>query len=92
MTIENDIRIGTTQAKNQDWANLGYYEQQNKQLTQPSENGKRILFIRDSITESIRDQIFLDLELEKSRQRRKNRDTPLTLGFGIHYEKSNLKY
>ena len=51
MTLENDIRIGTTQAKNQDWANLGYYEQQNKQLTQPSENGKRIVFIGDSITE-----------------------------------------
>ena len=51
MTIENDIRIGTTQAKNEDWANLGYYEQQNKQLTQPSENGKRIVFIGDSITE-----------------------------------------
>ena len=51
MTLENDIRIGTTQAKNQDWANLGYYEQQNKQLTKPSENGKRIVFIGDSITE-----------------------------------------
>ena len=51
MTLENDIRIDTTQAKNQDWANLGYYEQQNKQLTKPSENGKRIVFIGDSITE-----------------------------------------
>ena len=51
MTLENDIRIGTTQAKNQDWANLGYYEQQNKQLTKPSEDGKRIVFIGDSITE-----------------------------------------
>ena len=51
MTLENDIRIGTTQAKNQDWANLGYYEQQNKQFTKPSENGKRIVFIGDSITE-----------------------------------------
>jgi len=51
VTLENDIRIGTTQAKNQDWANLGYYEQQNKQLTKPSENGKRIVFIGDSITE-----------------------------------------
>jgi len=51
VTLENDIRIGTTQAKNQDWANLGYYEQKNKQLTKPSENGKRIVFIGDSITE-----------------------------------------
>jgi len=51
VTLENDIRIDTTQAKNQDWANLGYYEQQNKQLTKPSENGKRIVFIGDSITE-----------------------------------------
>mgnify|MGYP000414983738 FL=1 len=51
MTLENDIRIDTTQAKNQDWANLGYYEQQNKQFTKPSENGKRIVFIGDSITE-----------------------------------------
>jgi len=51
VTLENDIRIGTTQAKNQDWANLGYYEEQNKQFNKASENGKRIVFIGDSITE-----------------------------------------
>ena len=49
--MENDIRIVTTQAENCDWANLGYYEERNRELGLPDENEKRIVFMGDSITE-----------------------------------------
>ena len=49
--MENDIRIATTQAENSDWANLGYYEERNRELGLPEENEKRIVFMGDSITE-----------------------------------------
>jgi len=49
--LENDIRIITTQAENSDWANLGYYEERNRELGLPDENEKRIVFMGDSITE-----------------------------------------
>ena len=49
--MENDIRIVTTQAENSDWANLGYYEERNRELGLPEENEKRIVFMGDSITE-----------------------------------------
>ena len=49
--MENDIRIATTQAENSDWANLGYYEERNRELGLPDENEKRIVFMGDSITE-----------------------------------------
>ena len=49
--MENDIRIVTTQAENSDWANLGYYEERNRELDLPDENEKRIVFMGDSITE-----------------------------------------
>ena len=49
--MENDIRIATTQAENSDWANLGYYEERNRELDLPEENEKRIVFMGDSITE-----------------------------------------
>ena len=49
--MENDIRIVTTQAENSDWANLGYYEERNRELGLPDENEKRIVFMGDSITE-----------------------------------------
>jgi len=49
--LENDIRIVTTQAENSDWANLGYYEERNRELGLPDENEKRIVFMGDSITE-----------------------------------------
>ena len=51
VTLENDIRIATTQAENSDWANLGYYEKRNRELGLPDENEKRIVFMGDSITE-----------------------------------------
>ena len=47
----NDIRIATTQAENSDWANLGYYEERNRELGLLDENEKRIVFMGDSITE-----------------------------------------
>ena len=43
--------IATTQAENSDWANLGYYEERNRELGLPDENEKRIVFMGDSITE-----------------------------------------
>jgi len=49
--LGNDIRIATTQAENSDWANLGYYEERNRELGLPDENEKRIVFMGDSITE-----------------------------------------
>ena len=49
--MENDIRIVTTQAENSDWANLGYYEERNRELGLPDENEKRVVFMGDSITE-----------------------------------------
>ena len=53
MTLENDIRIVTTQtqANNEDWPNLAYYHNNNISLGSPIENEKRIVFMGDSITE-----------------------------------------
>ena len=53
MTLENDIRIVTTQtqANNEDWPNLAYFHNKNISLGSPIENEKRIVFMGDSITE-----------------------------------------
>lgn len=56
MTIENDIRIDQTsqtasQVENHDWAQLGFYEHENKKLLMPEDKNKRIVFMGDSITE-----------------------------------------
>ena len=53
MTLENDIRIVTTQTQtnNEDWPNLAYYHNNNISLGSPIENEKRIVFMGDSITE-----------------------------------------
>ena len=53
MTLENDIRIVTTQTQtnNEDWPNLAYYHNKNISLGLPIENEKRIVFMGDSITE-----------------------------------------
>ena len=57
---ENDIRIvsggqpektSVQAAENQDWANLGYYKEQNKLLGISSNIERKIVFIGDSITE-----------------------------------------
>jgi len=53
LTLENDIRIVTTQtqANNEDWPNLAYFHNKNISLGSPIENEKRIVFMGDSITE-----------------------------------------
>lgn len=56
MTIENDIRIDQTsqtasQVENHDWAQLGFYEYENKKLPMPEDKNKRVVFMGDSITE-----------------------------------------
>ena len=53
MTLENDIRIFTTQIQinNEDWPNLAYYHKKNISLGSPIKNEKRIIFMGDSITE-----------------------------------------
>ena len=58
MTIENDIRVSNeneidkseSSAINQDWPNLGFYEQDNFKLKSKSKKD-RVVFMGDSITE-----------------------------------------